>query len=355
MSSVLIKNGEIWNGEKFFYGDILLWNSKIEKIDDKIDADAEFIYDARGKIVSSGLVDLHVHMQGISDALFGINPEMSSIPFGVTAVADASGTQGDKVLLNSFLVKNKVFVCAGIKENKATFDGALKMLPIYGDKAVGIKLCFDTTAYKTWDATPLRETIEFAHEHGLIVMVHSTNSPVKMAEIVENLRKGDILTHAYHGGTSSALDDNFECIFKAKEKGIIIDVGYAGHVHTDFGIFKKGIECDAKPDTISTDITRCSAYKRGGRYGMSMCMSIARKLGMGEKEIFKAVTVTPAKALGEEDNWGILKEGMISDICVYEYDSEHFDLTDKAGNRVFGTDGYRCVLTVVNGEVVYRY
>ena len=31
-----------------------------------------------------------------------------------------------------------------------------------------------------------------------------------------------------------------------------------------------------------------------------------------------------------------------------------FDLTDKAGNRVCGREGYRCVLTVSSGQVAYK-
>ena len=38
-------------------------------------------------------------------------------------------------------------------------------------------------------------------------------------------------------------------------------------------------------DTISTDITKFSAYKRGGRYGLPMCMGIAKVSGMSEEDI----------------------------------------------------------------------
>jgi type I restriction enzyme M protein len=54
------------------------------------------------------------------------------------------------------------------------------------------------------------------------------------------------------------------------------------------------------PDTISTDITCFSAYKRGGRYGMTMCMNMAKNVGISEGDIFKAVTSNPAKVLGKD-------------------------------------------------------
>ena len=87
---------------------------------------------------------------------------------------------------------------------------------------------------------------------------------------------------------------------------------------------------------------------------MTMCMNIARTVGMQEEDIFRAVTSNPAKALGKSDEWGYLQIGRIADIAVLDYTDEGFDLTDKAGNHIESQKGYRCVLTVSDGQVVYR-
>jgi imidazolonepropionase-like amidohydrolase len=84
-------------------------------------------------------------------------------------------------------------------------------------------------------------------------------------------------------------------------------------------------------------------------------MSLAKTLGMREEDIFRAVTSAPAKALGKEREWGYLKVGGIADIAVLDYCDEGFALTDKAGNHVESPMGYRCVLTVADGLVVYRH
>lgn len=353
MSKILIKNGKVWDGEGFHFADVLTDNTKIVKIADKIEEAADFEYDASGKIVSAGLVDAHVHMRGINKE-FGIHAELSSIPFGVTAAADACGAFGDKVLLDTFLLKNVIFVPTEFHNNKASFDSTEKMIEKYGEKVVGIKVYFDTQISNVQDIKPLHEIVEFAEKKNLIIMVHSSNSPVSMAELLGTLRKGDILTHAYHGDKNNVSEDGFECIKLAKSRGVIIDAGLAGHVHTDFKVFKDAISCGAVPDVISTDITRFSAYKRGGKYGMTMCMSIARHLGMSEEDIFRAVTSAPAKTLGKENEWGNLKANRCSDIAVFDYTSEGFDLTDKAENRIVSETGYRCILTVADGEIVYR-
>jgi dihydroorotase len=293
-------------------------------------------------------------MRGISSEEFGVQAEMSCFPFGVTAAADAGGGKGDKSLLDSFMVKNAVFVGVGLKNNHADFTQTEVMLADYGDKAIGLKVYFDTTISEASDVTPLREACEFAHAKGLRVMVHCSYSPVSMAEILNTLGVGDILTHSFHGAENNAAEDHFESMIQAQKRGVIIDAGFAGHVHTDFDVFAKAIKVGMLPDTISTDITRYSAYTRGGRYGMTMCMNIAKTLGMREEDIFKAVTSTPAKALGKENEWGYLKVDRAADLSVFDYTDEGFDLTDKAGNHICNTKGYRCVLTVSDGQVVYR-
>ncbi len=352
--SILIKNGRIWDGEKFFFADLLTEEKKIAKIEPEINGNFDSVFDAEGKTVSPGLVDIHVHMKGISGDEFGINAEMCTLPFGVTAAADGSGIYGNKALLDSLSVKNAVFVPVEIKDNKADFENTLKMLEKYKDKAIGIKVYFDIYTSGISDITPLKEAVRFAAERELIVMVHSSNTPVSMSALSDALRPGDIITHAYHGGKNNVSDDGYECIKNAKARGVIIDAGMAGHIHTDFKVYKGAIECGAQPDVISTDITRLSAYKRGGRYGITMCMSIARHLGMEESDIFRAVTSSAAKALGKGCDWGRLEVGRVADICVLEYSDDVFELADRAGNIVKSNEGYRNILTVSDGEIVYK-
>ena len=355
MAKILIKNGRVFDGNSFSLSDVFVDGTKITRLESNITDSADIIYDAAGKTVSAGLVDTHVHMRGISSVRFGTQAEMSCFPFGVTAAADASGVLGDKALLDSFMVKNVVFVCSKINQNRADFTNAEKMAELYGDRVVGIKVYFDSNVADISDTTPLEEICKYARKKGWRVMVHSSNSPVTMAKLLGTLDKGDILTHSFHGGINNASDDDFESMKDAKKRGVVIDVGFAGNVHTDFAVLRGAIEKGVMPDTISTDITRLSAYLRGGRYGMTMCMSIAKALGMSEEDIFKAVTSNPAKALGKDSEWGYLKVGGPADIAVFDYTDEGFDLTDKEGNRVKSDKGYRCVLTLSDGQVVYKY
>ena len=352
MAKILIKNGRVWNGESFFCADVLVDGPLVSKIAASIDDGANIVYDARGMIVSAGLVDIHTHLRGVSSDRYGTQAETSCFPFGVTAAADGAASKGDKNLLESFMLKTSVFVGAKIINNRADFSSTEKIMELYEDKVVGIKSYFDSNAGEIADVRPLAEICDFAHKRGLAVMVHCTDSPVALSEILGTLQKGDILTHSFNGSKNNAEADGFESMILAQKRGVIIDVGFAGNVHADFGIMKRALEKGIVPDTVSTDITRLSAFVRGGRYGLTMCMSIARHLGMSEEDVFKAVTSKPANVIKKE--WGYLKEGGAADIAVIKECDEAFSLTDKNQNTVQSNRSYRCTLTMSNGQIVYK-
>ena len=180
-------------------------------------------------------------------------------------------------------------------------------------------------------------------------MVHCNGSPTPMADILEVLQKGDILTHPFHGGPNNAAGDGFESLINAQKRGVVIDAGFAGHVHTDFEIFRSAVQAGVLPDTISTDITKSSVFTRGGRYGLTLCISYGRAAGMTEEDIFRAVTTTPAALLGT--SWGKLEIGGAADIAVLEYTDEGFFIPKQ--NLAF-EHSYRCLLTVCDGNIVYR-
>lgn len=355
MKTILLTNGRIWDGTQFLEGDIYVKDGIISKIGPRIGCSADFVFDARDKIVSTGLVDAHAHFRGISPNQYGSPAEAVCFPFGVTAAADASAEQGNQAVIHASMVKTVVFVCPVIRNNQTDFSDAETLLARYGDHAVGIKLFFDTSASEVTDITVLKEVCEFAHKRNIRVLVHTTRSPVPMADITGLLCEGDILTHAFHGGVNNALEDHFQSLMHAQKRGVIIDAGLAGTSHVDFSIFREAINRGLLPNVIGTDITKLTAFIRGGRFGMTMCMNIAAALGMEETDILRAVTSGPAKALGKENKWGRLKEGDCADIAVLQKTNEAMELTDKAGYHLHSDKGYRCLLTIADGEVVYRH
>jgi dihydroorotase len=245
-----------------------------------------------------------------------------------------------------------VFCTVSIRDNQPDFTRAQEHLAHYGDRALGIKLYFDTDSCRVWDISPVAKACEFARSNGCKVMVHCSNAPVPMMALVEALNPGDIITHAFHGGQNNASEDGFACLQKAKEKGVFLDAGFAGSIHVDFQVFADAVRSGILPDSLGTDLTRRSIYKRGGRYSQLQCMSMASAMGMTEEDIFRAVTSGAARVLGRPE-LGVLKPGAPADLAILDWTNQPFDLTDKSGNRLTATEGWRCHMTMAGGNIVY--
>ena len=140
----------------------------------------------------------------------------------------------------------------------------------------------------------------------------------------------------------------------AKEKGIILDTGNAGRVHTNFAVLRDAIAKGYLPDTISSDLTCLSAFNRGGKYGLTLCMSMQRTAGMTEEQVLRAVTSDAAKAVGMDAECGTLEVGRKADIAVLGYEKDPFRFEDTDGNVLEDENGYVCYLTVSNGQILYR-
>lgn len=350
----LIKNGRVWTGTEFATGNILIEWDTIVSMHAPADTEADYVYDAEGCIVSAGLLDIHMHFYNVSTDKFGIPAEAICFPNGVTGAVDASAEKNDKAVLDAMLLKSRVFAITEVKDGVVNFDITERMLAAYGERAIGVKVYFDANYTPGITYENLKQICKFAVDRDLKVMVHCANSPTTMREVVEVLRKGDILTHPYHGNVNTILDDDFAAYKLAKEKGVIIDAGLAGNVHTNFRVLDAAFSAGCYPDTVSTDVTCGSAFNRGGNYGLCLCMSMMRAAGMNEEALLRSVTSDAAKAVGMENESGILAVGRKADIAVLAYSDGAFSFTDKEENTFKADKEYTCKFTVVNGQFVYR-
>ena len=353
MASLLIRGGRLFDGERFSDSDVLITDGVVEKIAPGIDTPVKTVFDATGMTVLPGLVDGHMHIAGLSMDKWGAPAQAACWPFGVTAAAECGTIKGTPELLDALGVHTAVYLAVGTKNNEAILDRAEKLLPLFGNRVVGIKVCYDNLGDETLTSVrPLEQICEFAHSRGLRVHVHTTNTPIPMADLLAALSKGDIATHVYHGSEHNVAADNFACILDAKKRGVIIDTGFAGGWHVNFRIFADAVTAGAQPNTISTDQVKPFMYTLGGRYGLPQCMSMARTMGMTEEEVFRGVTSAPAGALHRP--WGRLNVGSPADIAVLSWENEPFSLKDRAGNLLESDQGYRCKLTVSQGNIVYK-
>lgn len=351
---ILIRNGTIWDGNSFFISDVLVCNGIISKISDNIKESADFCFDANNMIVSSALTDIHTHIKGISPSDIGIDCEKISRPLGITRLIDASAEIGD--INNTVTDSADISVLARVHlfGNKVNFDLTEDILKKYADKVIGLKVYFDTSFTDVTDTRPLAEICEYARKRDLFVMVHTTGSPVSMLDIVNTLEKGDIVSHAFHGGKNNAAEDDFIGLKTAKEKGVLLDSAYSVNYHIDYSIFKDAVSKNILPDFISSDITQGQEMICSEKYGLPMCMSIAEKCGMKPEDVFRCVTVNPMKLLNGKNNRGYLKVGDKADIAVFKSTRCDIKLTDRSDNSVVLDKIYKCLFTVKENKMAFN-
>lgn len=133
-----------------------------------------------------------------------------------------------------------------------------------------------------------------------------------------SLRKGDILTHMYHGFQSTIIDTSSRSIdpvvLAARERGVKFDIGH-GMGSFNWTVAELAIKTgNLWPDTISSDLHTESMD--GPAYDLPTVMTKLLHLGMPLYEVIKAATITPAKLINREKMIGSLTPGATADVTV---------------------------------------
>ena len=166
------------------------------------------------------------------------------------------------------------------------------------------------------------------------LMVHIGNTPMPLTDILAELRKGDILTHCFHGLEHGILDEQGFVLDEVKEavkKGVNLDVGH-GRGSFSFDVAEKALSQGVLPSTISSDLHGYNVF--GSVYSLATTISKFLHLGLSLEETLAKVTSVPAKILGINECLGSLRKGSIADISIFKLRSGSFYLEDTMGKIV---------------------
>lgn len=384
---IVIKNGLIKTmaGEDIENGQIIIEEGKIKAVgtDLEIPEDAEII-DAKGCLVTPGLIDGHCHIgmweEGIGfegadgnedtepitpqlRAIDAINPMdqgfQDAIEGGVTAAVTGPGsanvvggtflamkTYGRRV--DDMVIKDPVAMKIAFGENPKRVYEEQHKSPV---TRMAIAALLRETLY---EAKQYKEDLDAAEEDP----DKKPDFDLKLEALLPVMRKEiPLKAHAHRA------DDIFTALRIAKEFDLDITLDHCTEGHL---IAEELKEAD-KPCLIGPTFGSRVKYELKNKsfetpkilfdagikiaiitdsnvipiQHIPMCAGMAVKAGLPEEEAWKAITINPAEIAGIADRVGSIEAGKDADIAIFK------------GNPLLDVD-YETVMTIIDGKVVYK-
>jgi dihydroorotase len=366
--------------------DVAVTAGRIAAVEDNIPfAEAGKVVDARGLLVTPGLIDIHVHIGHGGAPLNWFAPEGRAhleplgipadmmLTSGVTTVVDAGSAGADTFLQEKQEVidTSKIRVLAFLNIVANGMNGELEQtvdqmdpqrcadtIKKYADVIVGVKTAHYWTS-KPWDAehTPWA-AVDAAEECGrkanLPVMFDFWPRPPERSYeelILRKMRPGDIHTHVFAQQFPIILPDGKlnPIMNEARERGVIFDVGH-GAGSFWFRNAVPAVQQGFVPDSISTDLHQHSMLNAA--ISMTNVMSKFLAMGVPLEEVIRRSTINSAREIRRPE-LGTLSPGSEADVAVFQVLQGHFSYSDNGNARLDGTVKLEPLMTIRGGHIVY--
>ncbi|HEX3524595.1 MAG TPA: GTP-binding protein, partial [Stellaceae bacterium] len=376
---LVIKGGDVLDPSQSLRGkrDIGIRYGVIEAAEPEIPASRGVrVLDASGKLVTPGLVDLHAHVYPYGSAIGIPADELVGHQCSTTCVSAGDAGANNFAAFRRFIVaqtRTRLYAFIHIANTGlasfpvaeltnidiANVDAAAKAIAENADLALGAKVRMSENIIAKNGIEPLKRAIAACEKAGTggRVMVHigGVETRALMSEILDLLRPGDILTHAYTGAPNLAGDFTnivqdgrlLPAALAAKQRGVVFDVGHGGGSF-DYTVAEAAIAQGCPPDTISSDIHVFSGNTPGMPY-LTWVMSKFLGLGFPLDQVVAMATVNPAKIINRLPKLGTLQVGAPGDVAIMELVEGPVSFVDTRTNTRNGTVHLQPVQTVTAG------
>src|SRR5215475_2528613 len=337
--------------------DVAFADGKVARIGAGLRPDAKTdVRDVSGHIVTPGLIDLHTHVYWGGTSL-GVDAEDFCRRSGVTTAVD-TGSAGPgnfagfrKHVIERSAVRILAYlhvsfagiyaysrrVMVGESEEirmLAPLD-AVEVADANRDLIVGIKVRVGLHASGRSGTVPLDIALQVADEVGLPVMAHIDHPPPSYEEVIERLRPGDILTHAFRPFPNSPATMQGtvkRAVLQARQRGVLFDIGH-GKGSFAFKTARAMLANGFAPDTISSDVHALCI--NGPAFDQVTTLSKFLCLGVPLPEVIKQSTFNAAFAL-KRPELGSLRPGSVGDATILSVEQGKFDYVDVVGEHLEG-------------------
>ena len=321
--------------------DVAIKNGQIAALSESLPhGRAAQVYEASGNLVTPGLVDLHCHyFHQVSriglpaDEMVGLTATTTGVDAGDAGYSTFSAFRHhvigqSRTRLFAFihisaigLTGDPIRIGELLNIDYADVDACARAVAENRDVCLGVKVRMSKNVVGQNGMEPLRRAIRAAEIAGpwARVMCHIGNAPVPLAELLDAMRPGDIVTHAYsNAGETNAIVASGRVLaqaLEARRRGVLFDVGHGGGSF-DFTIAAAALEQGLGPDTISSDVHSVS-IQTPGKPLLPWVVSKFLSLGLSLDDAIAKATVEPARIIDRVPGLGTLQIGAPADLAVF--------------------------------------
>ncbi|MGH6740877.1 MAG: amidohydrolase family protein, partial [Bradyrhizobium sp.] len=217
---LLISGGEVVDPGGGLRGlmDVGIFAGKIVEVAPALRADdAHRTISAKGLLVTPGLVDVHAHVF-VNSSDMGENTDRFCNSSGVTTVCDAGSTgsatfaglrymldKGVRTRARAFVNLSAIGIVGTSRCGElahfpyADPEGCARTIAENRDIAIGVKLRYGPGLVWEYTTEPVKMARRAADMAGTPMMIHITDTPLPLPEILACMKPGDIVTHCFNG------------------------------------------------------------------------------------------------------------------------------------------------------------
>jgi dihydroorotase len=376
---LVIKGGDVLDPSQSLRGkrDIGIRWGVVEAIETDIPATRALkTIDASGRLVTPGLIDLHAHVYPYGSAIGIPADELAQFQCTTTLVSAGDAGVNNLAALRRYIVaqsRARIYAFVHIANNglsafpvaelynidNAQMEACAMALAENPDFLIGVKVRMSENIIFKHGLEPLKRGIQACELAGwparMMVHIGGVETGELMSQILDLLRPGDILTHAYSGAPNIAgaftniVQDGklLPAALAAKQRGVIFDVGHGGGSF-DFTVADVAIPAGCAPDTISSDIHVFSGNSPGMPY-LPNVMSKFMAMGYTLEQVVTMATMAPAKIINRAPKIGTLQIGAPGDVAIMDLVEGPVSFVDTRNNKRDGKALLKPVQTVING------
>jgi dihydroorotase len=325
--------------------------------------DAAQMFDATGKIVVPGLIDIHTHARSKEMPIVCLSD-------GVTSLVDA-GSQGADHIADVVAVAksapNRVRILLNVARTGILADGELmdlnridvpaarRAIERHRDLIVGVKARISRSVAGTNDLEAVRRAQAIVEPFRMRVMVHVGDTASPLPAILGLLKPGDIVTHVYSPPPHGIFDERGQVlpeVVAARRRGIRFDIGNGRIGHITWDVAEQALRQKFLPDTISSDWT--DAARTDQVFDFPNVLSKFLMLGMPLDQVIERATINAAHSFPVFGDLGTLRVGASADITILELRTGEFEFVDNANTPRKGTTKLFTYASMFAGKLVRR-